>query len=86
MRIGAASWGRPSCGNSARPDSEQERLLAGLRNSLPIKKMQVARSELAALAALCIRLPIKVWDFRGVFGGFEGPLGLLHGARIEFSL
>ena len=36
-------------------------------------------------------LPIKDWRFRGVFGGFEAPFGLLYGARIivrvtEFSL
>jgi hypothetical protein len=32
-------------------------------------------------------LPIKVWRFRGVFGGFEVPIGLLQGARIiGFSL
>ncbi|HEV2314811.1 MAG TPA: hypothetical protein VGR94_05860 [Candidatus Acidoferrales bacterium] len=61
------------------------------RNSLPIKKMEVAHCKAVAFAGLCISLPIKVWRFRGVFDGFEVPLSLLHGARIivrvmEFSL
>jgi hypothetical protein len=37
-----------------------------------------------ALAGLCISFAIKVWRFRGVFGGSEVRFGLLYGARIEF--
>ena len=53
----------------------------------PVKKMEVAHCKAVVLAGLCIPLPIKLWRFRGVFGGFEEPFGLLYGARIiEFSL
>jgi len=49
--------------------------------------MEVAHCKAVVLAGLCIPLPIKLWRFRGVFGGFEEPFGLLYGARIiEFSL
>jgi len=56
------------------------------RNSLPIKKMEVAHCKAVAFAGLCMSLPIKIWRFPGVFGGFEAPFGWLYGARIEFSL
>jgi hypothetical protein len=60
-------------------------------NSLPIKKMEVARSKAVAFAELCTSLPIKTWRFRGVFDGFREPLSLLYDGRIivrvmEFSL
>jgi len=49
--------------------------------------MEVAFFKAVALTGLCIPLPIKLWRFRGVFGGFGVALGLLYGARIiEFSL
>jgi hypothetical protein len=43
----------------------------------PVKKMEVAHCKAVVFAGLCMSLPIKDWRFRGVFGGFEVPFGLL---------
>jgi len=58
-------------------------------NSLPIKKMQIAGYKGLTQTRLRIPLPIKVWRFRGVFGGFEARFGLVYAGAagiIEFSL
>ncbi|HEV2224703.1 MAG TPA: hypothetical protein VGR84_17055 [Candidatus Acidoferrales bacterium] len=44
--------------------------------------MEVAHFKAVVFAGLCISFAVKDWRFRGVFGGFEVPFGLLYGARV----
>jgi len=51
--------------------------------------MQIVGYKGLTQTRLRIPLPIKVWRFRGVFGGFEARFGLVYAGAagiIEFSL